>query len=487
MSVYGKIQKVAAEKFFKKVNGVMEEHSAYGSSPSSESTIDQQSLGLPVAQSQLITQPLPISSTLPVQADRRKIALSEIWHNALLPYLGTRLLLVMVGLLANFYLTPLIISQPTLHIHSTYTRFPQVLWLMWNRFDSGFYLSIAQGGYRPAGPSDWVFYPLYPLLIAGVSTVLGRSGTAFNLAGILISNLAAGAAIIYLYLLVCKEFNREVARRTVLYLALFPMSFYLSAIYTEGLFLALAVTCIYYTRQRSWWIAGFCGGLAALTHPQGVMLAVPLAWEYLSVLSRRYAPLPEDLPQKRTDRMRLCLAFFLRGLFLAAREFKNWWTGLALFLVPAGLFAFMLYAKSQTGDLLFTFHVNSSVWGRQLSYPWRLLIYSLRHPIIDPTTWNFWLLNIIVAFVFLGFTLWAFRRLPMLYALYTTVLVLLPLSSNFLNSLARYYLVVFPAFILLALFSSDGKPVWHTFILVCFTSLLTLFMAFFVIGMPVIA
>jgi hypothetical protein len=101
--------------------------------------------------------------------------------------------------------------------------------------------------------------------------------------------------------------------------------------------------------------------------------------------------------------------------------------------------------------------------------------------------WNFWLLNIIMAFVFLGFTILAFRRLPLIYALYTAVMVLLPLSANLLNSIARLYLVVFPVFILLALFSRDDKPNRHTLILVSFATLQALFMAFFVIGMRTIA
>lgn len=285
-----------------------------------------------------------------------------------------------------------------------------------------------------------------------------------------------------------KELNRVVAGRTVLYLAIFPMSFYLSAVYTEGLFLALATACIYYARQQSWWIAGLCGGLAALCRSQGIMLVIPLAWEYSRVLSERYAPLPAPLPQKRSERARLRFRCYLLGLSLAAREFKNWSTCLALALVPCGLFAFLLYGRSQTGNLLTTFHVNQVFWGRQLSSPWRVLLYSLRHPTLgDPMNWNFWLLNIIMAFAFLSLTIWAFRRLPMIYALYTTLMVLLPLSANLLNSIARYYLVVFPAFILLALFSRDDKPNRHVLILISFTALQALFMAFFVIGMHTIA
>ena len=408
---------------------------------------------------------------------------SEIWHDALLPYLVTRLVLVVVGLLASFYLMPLTINSTALS-----APFPQALWLMWHRFDSGFYLSIAHGGYGSSSSPDWVFYPLYPLLISGVGRILGGSSTAFILAGLLISNLASLTAITYLYLLVRKEVNRTVAGRAVLYLAVFPMSFYLSAVYTEGLFLALAIACIYYARKQSWWIAGLCGGLAALCRSQGIMLVVPLAWEYSRVLSRRYAPLSEQLPQKFSERAPLQLRYYLRGLLLAAYELKNWLAALFLVLVPCGLLAFMLYARSQTGSLMTTFHVNQVLWGRQLSTPWKVLLFSLRHPTLaDPMNWNFWLLNIIMVFAFLGFTIWAFRRLPMIYTLYTAVMVLLPLSANLLNSIDRLYLVVFPAFILLALFSREDKPNRHTLILVSFAALQALFMAFFVIGMHTIA
>jgi hypothetical protein len=425
----------------------------------------------------------PLSPQTRLQRMLDGATFSEVWHDALLPYLVTRLALVVVGLLANFYLIPLTINNSAL-----YAPFPQALWLMWHRFDSGFYLSIAHGGYGPARAADWVFYPLYPLLISGAGRLLGGSSTAFIIAGVLISNLASVTAITYLYLLVRKELNRAVAGRTVLYLAVFPMSFYLSAVYTEGLFLALAIACIYYARKRAWWIAGLCGGLAALCRSQGIMLVVPLAWEYTRVLSERYAPLPAQLPQKFSEQASLRLRCYLLGLSRAARELNNWFTALALALVPCGLLAFLLYARSQTGNLMTTFHVDQTLWGRQISSPWRVLIYSLLHPTLgDPMNWNFWLLNIIMVFAFLGFTIWAFRRLPMIYALYTAVMVLLPLSANLLNSIDRLYLVVFPAFILLALFSREDKPNRHTLILVAFAALQALFMTFFVIGVHTIA
>lgn len=419
--------------------------------------------------------------------------LVDIWRDALLPYLGTRFVLVLVGLLADFYIMPLMVNNPILPSHTVNDRFPQALWLMWRRFDSGFYLNIAQHGYWSAttlhSPSNWVFFPLFPLLVSAFALFLGNGSDAFSLAGVFTSNAAALIAVTYLYLLVRREFGPQIASRTVLYLSLFPTSFYLSAIYPEPLFLALSVACIYYVRKHSWWLAGFCGGLAALTRVQGIVLLVPVAWEYWQVLSDRYAPLPVMSSSTLAEKGHIWLRSRLRGPLLAGRELRNWLSGLSLLLIPLGLFAFMIYARIKTGDLLATFHNDQWGWGRQLSYPWRLIIDSLRHPILgEPMNWNFWILNLVIAFVFLGFTAWAFRRMPMIYALYTAVMVILPLSTSLLNSISRLYLVVFPGLILLALWSSDDKGAERSyFIIGSFAAMQAVFVIFYVLGLPAIA
>ncbi|MGH2509003.1 MAG: glycosyltransferase family 39 protein [Ktedonobacteraceae bacterium] len=432
----------------------------------------------------------PLAQPAPTVLESATFA--DLWRDALLPYLGIRLIFMLIGLFTLYYIEPVIIKQYPLATVTAHIHFPQVLWHMWIRFDSGFYLDIAQHGYWSARTlhtrSNWAFYPFYPLLLGLIGRFLGGSETAFSLAGLFVSNVAGCVAMVYLYRLVRREFSQEVAARTVLYQALFPMSFYLSTVYTEALFLALAVACIYYARQQSWWLSGLCGGLAALTRAQGVVLVLPVGWEYLRVMSERYAVYPEQLPQNWLERVFLRLSLFFQGLWQAAGIWHNWCTALALALIPAGLCTFMLYAKIQTGDALATFHTSAWGWGRRLSSPWRMLIHALAHPMLAaPLNWNFWLFNIIAALGFLFFTLWAVRRLPAIYSLYTAVMVLLPLSSNLLNSLGRYDLVVFPAFLLLALLSCNGRSHWHHFILIAFTAFQAIFLACFVIGIPALA
>src|SRR5207247_9977169 len=121
----------------------------------------------------------------------------------------------------------------------------------------------------------------------------GVSASALDFAGILDANVAGLVAVTYLYLLVRREFGSQIASRTVFYLALFPTSFYLSALFPESVFLACAIACIYYARQRRWWLAGVCGALASLARIQGFLLVAPVAWEYWQAISDRYAPLPD--------------------------------------------------------------------------------------------------------------------------------------------------------------------------------------------------
>jgi len=417
----------------------------------------------------------------------------SIWREALLPYLITRVALFLVGLLAAFYILPLLKSSPILPSVSASTGFPGVLWVMWDRFDSGFYLDIARHGYWAASTlnraSNWIFLPLYPMCIFAFAHLLGGSRAAFYLAGILISNAFGLVAVSYLYKLVRLDFNARVASLTVIFLALFPTSFYLSAIYPESLFLACAVACIYYARRRQWWLAGICGALASLARIQGLGLVIPVVWEFWQMLSDRYAPLPDMSGATLLEKGKIWLNSRLKGLLLATREMRNWLNLLAVALIPLGLVPFLVYSQIKTGDFLATIHNHTVGWGRKPELFLRLIAGALLHPRLpDPMDWNFWLVNIITIFVFLSFTLWALRKLPVMYILYMAVMLLLPLSTGSINSISRYCLIVFPAFMLLALWTSRTKESGYGFFILTLLAMVqAVFMVFYVLGLPIIA
>ncbi len=427
-----------------------------------------------------------------VEKHRRRnifIVVQNIW----LPYLGTRFVLVLIGIMTDFYLLPVMKSNPIEPSVQLNTQFPQLLWLMWRRFDAGFYIDIAEHGYWAASTlntaSNWIFNPLYPLLISPFGQIFGGSDDAFNIGAVLVSNVAGLIAITYLYLLVRREFNSKIASRTVFYLALFPTSFYLSAAFSESVFLACAVMCIYYARQHRWWLVGICGGLGSLARIQGLALLIPVIWEYWQVLSDRYAPLPDMSAMTLGEKAQAWVHSRIFGVLLAAKAFRNWLDLVAISLIPFGLVPFLIYSQIETGDFLASIHNHSVGWDRQISNPVKLVLSSIIHPLApNAMEWNFWALNMIMIFAFIGFTLWAFRSLPLIYALYTFVMMVMPLFTGSIKSISRYYLIIFPAFMLLALWSSRGRSAERNFsIISLFAPILAICMIFFVLGLPLIA
>ena len=144
---------------------------------------------------------------------------------------------------------------------------------VWSRWDSEWYLRIAESGY------DWpsstpAFFPLYPLLVGGLGRVLGGH---FLLAGLVVSLAAGAVAFALLYRLVRRRFRPDDALRSVIYLAIFPTSLFLGAVYAESLFLALAIGTFVLVEERRVGWASVTAGLALLTRPYGIALLPALA------------------------------------------------------------------------------------------------------------------------------------------------------------------------------------------------------------------
>src|SRR5207249_1282568 len=122
------------------------------------------------------------------------------------------------------------------------------LTLMW---DSAWYVNIVEHGYNwhpvAEGGTNIAFPPLYPLLLQVVSSVLSwvsfgwdwgnRTYGTLIAAGLLISNVSFFVALALLIRLLTPSLGRRDAALVVLVLASLPLSFFFSALYTEGLFL----------------------------------------------------------------------------------------------------------------------------------------------------------------------------------------------------------------------------------------------------------
>ena len=145
---------------------------------------------------------------------------------------------------------------------------------VWERFDTLWYLHIAQHGYDQ--PMAVIFYPLYPSMIRVVGVIMPST-----LASLVISTAAAFFCFWGLLRLAQMDGEAPGQMETLLWLAVWPSSFVLFAGYAESLTLGLIVWAVIFARQQRWEFATFCGFLAGLSRPSGVLVAIPLfvlAW-----------------------------------------------------------------------------------------------------------------------------------------------------------------------------------------------------------------
>jgi hypothetical protein len=141
-------------------------------------------------------------------------------------------------------------------------------------WDGVWYRLIALHGYLlvPGRQSDPAFFPLYPLLLKVVSA----TGIPIAAAGLLLSNVLFLGALLAFDALSGELFDRRLARRATLVLAVFPMTYVCSMIYPESLvLLAYALTGLFAVRRR-WGLCAIAAATAALARPEGVLLVLPI-------------------------------------------------------------------------------------------------------------------------------------------------------------------------------------------------------------------
>lgn len=299
-----------------------------------------------------------------------------------------------------------------------------------SRWDTGFYVSIAEEGYKYEGvplPSV-AFFPLLPLLMRALTPLVGYAlGGDTLVAGILISNVALALTAVLFYRLVAEQWGTAVADRAIWYWLIFPAAFFGSAIYTESLFLLLAVGALYAARRGWWELAALLGLAATLTRFVG-LIVLPLL-------------LVEWWAQRRTNEAGK------RPSLLAL---------VVLFIVPLGTASYMAYLWRTFGDPLAFVH-GAAAWQRVPQSPLVTVAQLLQRPAEGwwAALWaghihvDNWLdFGLAALFLALAAALLANRRWS--EGVFVLLGVLIPFSSGLLMSQRRYVWVLFPAFILLA-------------------------------------
>jgi hypothetical protein len=311
---------------------------------------------------------------------------------------------------------------------------------MWYRWDAGFYASIASYGYtwyneqRPA--EDMAFLPAYPAAIRAVMDVTGCSFTPYlstcaTVAGLVVSNAALLIASYCLFDLTQRHFERRTAWRALILLMITPNVIFLSGVYTEALFLCLAVLT-FWLLEREWFIAAvILSSVAALTRSVGVALFPALLWcAWIGTRDRR-------LPVR------------------AAR--------LALASLPVLAFAgYVLYAGSIAGDLGAYFRSYEVIWGRDVTRaPWETLAAYFGGDSVTLVGWKLSWIDLAAFVGYMALALIVLRRQPA-WGLFALTAILLPFTSGTLTGMPRFGAVVFPFYIVLALW---GRSAWRAALL----------------------
>lgn len=355
------------------------------------------------------------------------------------------------------------------------------------QWDCHWYRTIMIDGYHPApishplhttsDPANWAFFPVFPKLAATVGGLISNNITppasppiwrgpltaetpesmmgplpADLVGAFLVNHLAFMAGLCVLYLYAQLFFDRilrgghpegvrylnaaalpngksDLARSVVLFAAFSPFSFYFSAPMTESLYFLTTVTALYLARTDRWLAAGAVAAVASATRNLGVSLVFSFVGQALGAC-----------------------ALLARDARLYQMVRVTW----AIALAPLGLFLYMYYLRTLTGDPLAFMHIQHAWGGETLGNPFVKMWSSFWAP-------GFWgKLCTLSALVGL-YAAWTLARAAPLEKKVPRTFIspeawllvlgtLIPFSLK-ANSMYRYVLTLFPVFLVMGVWT----------------------------------
>lgn len=291
-----------------------------------------------------------------------------------------------------------------------------------DRWDGRWYRMVAHDGYLlvPGRQSDPAFFPLYPILLRTVHAI----GVGWGIAGPLLSNVALLLGLWLFYALTCEIFSEPLARRSTIYLSIFPLSYVFSMAYPESVELVLLAAAPLAALRRRWWLAAVCAGAAALARPEALFLALPLAGIAWS--------------QRQT------LPAIPRGAALAA------------ILAPvAALASYSLYLAAVLHDPL-AWSQAERAWGRQFGVAGAYRAFAHLPAAVGHTPWLARDVGFFALYLLLLYGAWRLGT-PLLWLVSAAAIVVLPIFTGAFDSIARFGLLAPPLFWGLAGLTRDAR------------------------------
>jgi hypothetical protein len=375
--------------------------------------------------------------------------------------LANKILLFAVALLAAFFLPFGAVYYENLATYNSGWQFLN----QWSLWDANSYIQISRDWYHD---QYFAYFPLYPIILKLCSYLtLGN----YALAGLLL-NLGLSFGSAYLLFKLCKEefgsarkqsdprasIIKSVRESELLaektgfwanaFLFFFPTAFFFTAIYTEALFLFLALAVMYFLKKKMWATVIVAAFFAAMTREVGGMLILPIAYVAL-----------KDF---KGDKLKKILAI--------------------LSPIMGVLAVLFLYYLSSGNPLIFL--EKHQEFGKTLSMPYVPIVDAIRNLAQLNLTglysaWN------LFCFLFTAILAWqTYKIMTKQYFLYCIAVLLPPLCSANLEGYSRYLLTAFPLFMILGSLGTHDKKYFKLVqgLYLLFVVILVVFCARYAVG-----
>lgn len=311
--------------------------------------------------------------------------------------------------------------------------------------DASIYPYIAENGYEGY---HYAFAPLFPIAIKILSPIFKDS---YALSGFFISNIAFIFVLILLFYYFCIYIGKKASMYGTLALIVYPASHYNSIGYTESIFLLLTLISILAYRKEDYMLSSLFCGLSILTRIAGFALLAGYGLDMLVSFIKN-----KDFSVKSV------LSLLKNGLSF-----------LAIVIAIYGLWLIFMYAKTSNA---FYFLEAQKTWSREmpnffiLPFIIRLTIRVFTYPALRT------LLELILPLTMLWLSIASFKKFPVYFWFYSTMTIIIPLTTQSAWSLTRLPMVALAAYGFVGIKSEKNKvfkAIWFSvsFILyVIFTS-----------------
>ncbi|MDF2388563.1 hypothetical protein JMG10_44500 [Nostoc ellipsosporum NOK] len=304
---------------------------------------------------------------------------------------------------------------------------PDFGWQVFDAWDSMHYRAIATVGYEFVNDGkqhNLAFFPLFPLSI----WVLMKLGLPFELAGLLVNNLAFLAALNYLYFWTKEHYGITIAQWASGVVCLYPSAMFTGVIYTEGLYLFASTAALRAFDQNQYGRTAFWGAMATATRPTGMALIPAFA---IAAWKQRRPPIA-----------------YIAALASAA-----------------GLILFSLYCAIRFHNPL-AFIEAQKGWRPSLGFDWQGWLNMVMQIAVGAQNWQFgWIQNpsggiqdpwhplLFSMIVASSYLLWHFRKnliyIKVIYGFYATIAFLLILANEqLINNLLNTFMVLGGSYLL---------------------------------------